>query len=91
MKIAIIGQQDFGKGVLVPFSQLVDELLTLIAEDATELGMTSEVACAREIVARGTSAERQRAVFQHALGTPGGDDATALQAVVDDLLRETRT
>ncbi|MEI9901965.1 MAG: hypothetical protein WDN31_19720 [Hyphomicrobium sp.] len=37
---------DFGKGTLVPFAVLIDELIDLIAEDAAVLG------CEREVKAR---------------------------------------
>ncbi len=50
---------DFGKGKLVPFAELLDELLELVAEDAAALGCEDEVARARTIAREGTSADRQ--------------------------------
>ncbi len=50
---------DFGKGALVPFSELLEELFELVAEDAAYFGCTAEIAHARTIVQRGTSADRQ--------------------------------
>src|SRR5262249_56572752 len=42
---------DFGKGELVPFRDLVDELIVLLREDAEALGCLPEVEHARTIVA----------------------------------------
>ena len=54
---------DFGKRSLVPLVDLTGELLELVQEDAEALGCTAEVERARRIVSQGTSAERQRAVY----------------------------
>jgi carboxylate-amine ligase len=80
---------DLGKGALVPFAQLLDELLMLIAEDAAALGCTAEVERARDIVRRGSSAERQRAAFTTARDQ-GATPHDALCAVVDAVIEETR-
>ncbi|MBI3516810.1 MAG: carboxylate-amine ligase [Proteobacteria bacterium] len=82
------GLVDFGKGAIVPYAQLLEEILVLTAEDAAAFGCTAEVAGARDILARGTSADRQRAVFNAALaaGTPR---KLALEQVVDHLIAET--
>ena len=79
---------DFGKGELVPFAELVDEIIDLVAEDAEALGCLAEVQNARNIVVRGTSADRQRLAYQAAVAG-GASDAEALQAVVDFLIAET--
>lgn len=79
---------DFGKGEVVPFADLVDELLEMIAEDAVFFGCEAEVGQARDIVRRGTSADRQLAVYDRALAT-GASQADALKAVVDLLIDET--
>src|SRR6187551_2620675 len=50
---------DFGKGKLVPFASLIDELVDLIAEDAAALGCEREVRHALNIATGGTSADRQ--------------------------------
>ena len=78
---------DFGKGVLMPFAGLIDEILALVREDAAARGCTAEVERARRIAGQGASAERQRAVYVAA----GGDDARdeALRAVVRDLAART--
>jgi glutamate---cysteine ligase / carboxylate-amine ligase len=79
---------DFGKGELVPFSDLVDELLQMVREDAEALGCLPEVEHARSIVARGTSADRQVAHFNRLL-SEGASREEALQGVVDGLIAET--
>jgi len=82
------GLVDFGRGRLVPYADLLDELLELVAEDAVALDCVTEVAHARTIVARGTSAHRQRAVHRAALEA-GADPREALEAVVDALIADT--
>lgn len=79
---------DLGKGVLVPYADLLEEILTLIAEDADVLDCTPIVARARSIVASGTSADRQIAVYAAALAHRQ-TEAQALAAVVDHLVAET--
>jgi carboxylate-amine ligase len=79
---------DFGAGELVPFSDLVEELTELVAEDARRLDCVDEIAHLKEIVRRGTSADRQRAIYQGAIAS-GADDHEALVAVVDFLIEET--
>jgi len=79
---------DFGIGKLVPFPDLVEELTELVAEDARRLDCVEEIAHLQEIVQRGTSADRQRAVYQGAIAS-GADDREALVAVVDFLIEET--
>ena len=79
---------DFGKGRLVPYDQLVDEILTLVRPDAEALGCAAEVENARDILARGTSADRQLGVHQAAM-SDGASNEEALLAVVDFLIDET--
>jgi glutamate---cysteine ligase / carboxylate-amine ligase len=79
---------DFGKGDLVPFPDLVEELLGMVREDAEALGCRPEVEHARAIVARGTSADRQVARFSRLLAE-GRPREGALQDVVDHLIGET--
>ena len=78
---------DFGKRQLVPYGELLDELIGLVGEDADALGCRAEVEHTRKIAARGTSAERQRSVYREAGGDTGAD--AALTAVVRDLLEQT--
>jgi carboxylate-amine ligase len=79
---------DFGKGELVAFRDLVEELLALLKEDAEALGCLSEVEHARAIVAGGTSADRQVACYQK-LAADGLSREQALAGVVDHLIAET--
>ena len=79
---------DFGRGELVPFRDLVDELLVLMREDAEALDCWPEVEHARTIVERGTSANRQIACFNQ-LVSEGTSQEDALKGVVDHLIAET--
>ena len=79
---------DFGRGELVPFRDLVDELLVLLREDAEALDCWPEVEHARTIVDRGTSANRQIACFNQ-LVSEGASQEDALRGVVDHLIAET--
>jgi len=83
------GLIDLGRGKVVPFPQLLEELLDLVREDAEALGCVREVEHARRILARGTSAHRQLAVRKGALEA-GACEADANIAVVDHLIEETR-
>ncbi|MEQ8227523.1 MAG: carboxylate-amine ligase [Rhodospirillales bacterium] len=82
------GLVDFGKGEVVPFSQLVDEITSLIDEDVEALGCTAQIAHLKTILARGTSAHRQVKTYEDAVAA-GADRDTALIAVVDRLIAET--
>lgn len=79
---------DLAREELVPFSELLEELLALIREDSEALGCTKEVEHARTILARGTSAHRQLRVHEQARAR-GASAREALRAVVDFLVRET--
>jgi glutamate---cysteine ligase / carboxylate-amine ligase len=82
------GLVDFGRGAIVPYAQLLEEILTLIEPDARHFGCADEVLRAREILARGTSAHRQIAVYDRALAD-GATHTDALASVVDWLIAET--
>ncbi len=79
---------DFGKGALVPYRDLVEELIELVREDAERLDCVAEVEHAREIAATGTSAERQLRAHAAARAA-GADGREALIAVVDLLIADT--
>ena len=79
---------DFGRGELVPFADLMDELVDLVADEADTLGCRAEVERVRHIAAKGTGADRQLAVYHDALEDGLGEDA-ALRRVVDHLVKET--
>ena len=83
------GMIDFAKGELVPFGDLLEEILELTAEDAAALGCEAEVAAVREIVNRGTSAHRQLRAHELAAASGKGREE-CLQAVVDTLVEDTR-
>ena len=82
------GLVDFGKGTVVPFAQLLDELIELTAPEAQRLGAEAEIAATRDILGRGTSAHRQLAVFAKARAR-GADKTEALREVDDWLIEET--
>lgn len=82
------GLVDFGKGRIVPFPDLLEELLDLIAEDAEALGCRPQVEGTRRIVREGTSAHRQTKIYALAIEA-GADPREALKAVVDGLIEET--
>jgi carboxylate-amine ligase len=79
---------DFGRGGLSPMDILAEELIELVGDEAQRLGALSHVEHVRSIVAHGTSADRQRAVYQDAI-TGGAEEQDALNAVVDHLIAET--
>lgn len=81
------GLIDFGEREVKPLAALIDELMELVAEDAEALNCTAEIARAKDIVANGTSADRQRRVYHKTLEA-GGDKDAALRAVVDSLIGE---
>lgn len=82
------GLIDFGKARIVPFPELLEELITLIREDAEFFDCVAEIERAREILERGTSAHKQVAAWQEARQA-GKEDADALRDVVDMLIEET--
>jgi len=79
---------DLGKGELVPFGDLAEELIAMLREDAEALGCVAELEHARTIVARGTSADRQVARYARLL-SEGLSPPDALKGVVDHLIAET--
>ena len=64
------------------------EILDLIAEDADKLGCANEIAHARTIVERGTSATWQIETFRSAMRA-GANAEQALKSVVDMLIERT--
>ena len=82
------GLIDFAKGTIVPFEELLDEILDLTYDDAKALGCETEVASVRDILSRGISAHRQ--LKAHELSTAAGSSGEqALKAVVDTLISDT--
>ncbi len=81
------GLIDFGRGEVVPFSDLLDELIDILAEDGAVLNSTAEIAGTRDILQGGNSAERQRRVYEQAKEA-GADHEEALRDVVRALISE---
>ncbi len=81
------GLIDFGRGEVVPFDELLDEWLEVIAEDAEALCCVAEVEGARDILKLGNGADRQRAVRAAELEISGDEDK-AMQAVLRNLIDE---
>jgi carboxylate-amine ligase len=73
---------------MLPYSELLEELLALVRADADDMGCRAEVEHARTIVRRGTSAHRQLAAYD-AARQAGEDHDAALRRVVDHLAGET--
>jgi carboxylate-amine ligase len=82
------GLIDFGRGAIVPYDQLLQEMLELVAEDAEHFGCQAEVQHAHTILARGTSAHRQLQTYHNTIDQ-GANHNEALAAVVDMLIEET--
>ena len=82
------GLIDFGRGEVVPYPDLIDEIIEFVREDAEHFGCVAEIEHARTIVARGTSAHWQLETFRKAVAE-GADEHEALKRVVDMLVAET--
>ena len=84
------GLIDFGVGEVVPYGELLEEMIELVRVDALALDCLPEVEHARQIVTGGTSAHRQRAAYNKAIKA-GAEPREALEKVVDLLIEETVT
>ncbi len=82
------GMIDFAKGSVVPFEELIDEMLSLVAEDAVALGCEKELGGIRTILSRGTSAHQQLRKFEREREA-GASVEESLRAVVDTLIANT--
>jgi carboxylate-amine ligase len=71
-----------------PVGQVLDEVLEMVAEDGKALGCERELELCRWIIANGTSADRQLALYTEGLGR-GLSSRDALAGVVDWLATET--
>lgn len=80
---------DFGREKEVPFSQLMEELLVILDDVIDDLGSREEIEYVRKILEKGTSADRQLAVYHQYGGDDNRDEA--LKAVVDHLVTETKS
>jgi carboxylate-amine ligase len=79
---------DFGRGELVPFPDLVEEVIEMLAQDAAEFDVIEQLRHMRAIARDGTSAHRQLSVYRAAL-EGGVGEREALEAVVDHLIEDT--
>ena len=82
------GLIDLARGSVVQFEDLLDEMLSLVAEDAKALNCEQELAGVRNILTRGTSAHRQLKEFE--LERAGGASVEdGMRSVVDMLISDT--
>ncbi|WP_299882156.1 carboxylate-amine ligase [uncultured Sulfitobacter sp.] len=81
------GLIDFGIGQIVPFEDILEEMIDLVLPHAVALGCAAEVESARNILRDGTSSQRQAAVFDAAIAQ-GRDTDAALKDVVRSLVAE---
>lgn len=82
------GLLDFGRGDIVPFTQLIDEAMELIQKDAEYFNCAEELNHLYTIIKQGTSSHRQVATYMNALNAKKDHDE-ALRMVVDQLIEET--
>ena len=82
------GMVDFGRGEIVPFSDLMEELLGILREDAEFFDCVNEIEHARNIISRGTSSHLQVEAYRAALQS-GATPEEALRRVVDALIEAT--
>lgn len=79
---------DYGQSTLVPYCELIEELIDLVKEDIAFFGCEAEINHIRKIAAEGTSADRQLNLFEAETGK-GATVEDALKKVVDQLITET--
>jgi carboxylate-amine ligase len=82
------GMLDLAKGEIVPFEVLMDEMLSLVIEDARALGCEKEISGIHEILSRGTSAHRQLKDYELERAN-GASAEESLKSVVDTLIADT--
>ena len=82
------GLLDLGRQRVVPFKELLEEMVALVAEDAAVLGCSAEIARLPDILTRGSSAHRQLQVYDRS-SAAGATQDEALREVVNWLVAET--
>ena len=82
------GMIDFAKGEVVPFPELLEELINYVREDAEALDCVEEIEGLRDILIQGNSAQQQLHIFSQQMAA-GSSEADALTEVVDWLISET--
>lgn len=83
------GLVDFSRGMIVPCSELLEEIIELVKEDAEELNCKKEIEHLRTILKTGTSSHRQLSTYASSI-KKGLSKDKALVEVVDMLILETR-
>jgi carboxylate-amine ligase len=81
------GLIDFGARTIVPFPELIEEMIELVAEDAEALGCVAEIEAARRLCVEGNSASRQRSVYTAQIDA-GKSQRDALSTVTKHLIDE---
>jgi len=81
------GLIDFGRDQIVPMADLLDEMIGLLQQDAMALDCLAEIETAREITVKGSSADRQRAVYYKSIEA-GKTNDQALREIVRHLIEE---
>lgn len=81
------GMIDLGAHKIIPFADLMEELIDMVREDADALGCGPDLERVRTAAVGGTSADRQRASYRAAVAGGASHDA-AMRAVVAGLVEE---
>ena len=81
------GLIDFGRGEVVDFNVLLDELIHFTAASASLLDCEKEIQNLRDIVKGGTSADRQQKIYSDII-KDGGAPQDALKSVARSLVEE---
>ncbi|MFP6806965.1 MAG: carboxylate-amine ligase [Pseudomonadales bacterium] len=82
------GLIDLARGEVVPCSELLEEIISFVYEDAEALDCVAEIENLRNILVEGTSAHNQLLVYRKSIDD-GADVEQALRDVVDWLIDET--
>ena len=82
------GMVDFGRGEIAPFADLMEELITILADDSKYFDCVGEIEHARTIISRGTSSHQQLETYRQAIDS-GATQEEALARVVDWLIDAT--
>ena len=82
------GMVDFGRGEIVPFADLMEELVVILRDDAEYFDCVEEIEHARTIISRGTSSHQQFETYRQAVES-GATHEEALKRVVDWLIEAT--
>ena len=82
------GMVDFGRGEIVPFADLMEELVVILRDDAEYFDCVEEIEHARTIISRGTSSHQQFETYRQAVEA-GATHEEALKRVVDWLIEAT--